>query len=422
MHKLKMAAAFAAFLAASPAQAQDITVWDFNGGDPALASYFAKAKAEFEAAHRGAKLNVLGQPHDQYYTLLGTALASNSGPDIFVVNGGAQAKARIDAMVKLDDKAPDLIKKLVGQEAFQGPDGSLYAFPVTLQGHAIYYNKKLYKDAGLDPEKAPTTWAELQKVCDAFKAKGKVPCFVMGNREGAGAEFFFSQAAAQSLTAKEQDDWLAGKLKWSSPQIKAILQSWVDTGKAGWYQQGANSTLKFMDEYEMFMRGEGGNTMGLLSNVAHWKQFETEMGVENVGVYPSPSPSIAADKKQGEPGVPVAGGVAYAVNKASKHLDLALAAAEALAASGPIQTFVNDAGIVPANTTVDLAGLTSPGIKRIMGWLATNGVATAHANSSAAELEEWHRQSQLLLNGETTVDAAAAALDAVQAKAKPQKS
>ena len=56
-----------------------------------------------------------------------------------------------------------------------------------------------------------------------------------------------------------------------------------------------------------------------------------------------------------------------------------------------------------------------------MGWLATRAVPTTHANSSAAELDEWHRQSQLLLNGETTVDAAAAALDKVQAQAKPQK-
>ena len=421
MNKRNAAAVLAAVAlsAAIPALAQTITVWDFNGGDPKLASYFAKAKSTFEAAHPGAKLNVLGQPHDQYYTLLGTALAADAGPDVFVVNGGAQAKARVASMVKLDDKAPALVKVLVGKEAFQGPDGGLYAYPVTLQGHVNYYNKKLYKEAGLDPEKPPTTWAELQKVCDAFKAKGKVPCFVMGNKEGAGAEFFFSSAAAESLTAKEQADWLAGKLKWSSPQIKAILQAWVDAGKAGWYQKGANSTLKFMDEYEMFMRGEGANTMGLLSNVAHWKQFETEMGVDNVGVYPMPSPSVAADKKKGSPGVPIAGGVAYAVNKASKNLNLALAAAEALASNAPIQTFVNDAGIVPANTAVDLGGLKSPGIKRIQGWLATNGVPTAHANSSAAELEELHRQSQLLLNGETSVNAAAAALDAVQAKAKP---
>src|SRR5216110_1455180 len=85
MHRFKAVAALAAWVAAVPAFAQNITVWDFNGGDPKLASYFEKAKSTFEAAHPGAKLTVLGQPHDQYYTLLGTALASGAGPDVFVV-------------------------------------------------------------------------------------------------------------------------------------------------------------------------------------------------------------------------------------------------------------------------------------------------------------------------------------------------
>jgi multiple sugar transport system substrate-binding protein len=56
-----------------------------------------------------------------------------------------------------------------------------------------------------------------------------------------------------------------------------------------------------------------------------------------------------------------------------------------------------------------------------MGWLATRAVPTTHANASAPELDEWHRQSQALLNGDISVDAAAAALDKVQAQAKPQK-
>jgi raffinose/stachyose/melibiose transport system substrate-binding protein len=42
----------------------------------------------------------------------------------------------------------------------------------------------------------------------------------------------------------------------------------------------------------------------------------------------------------------------------------------------------------------------------------------AHANATAKELEEWHRQSQSLLNGEATVDQAAARMDEVQAEAR----
>ena len=66
-------------------------------------------------------------------------------------------------------------------------------------------------------------------MCDAIKAKGKTACFMMANKEGYEAEFFLSEMANQSLTAQQQADWLAGKLHWSDPPIKAILQTWVDT-------------------------------------------------------------------------------------------------------------------------------------------------------------------------------------------------
>lgn len=416
MKLIKITAALSALLIASPALAQEITVWDWKSGDPAAAAYFDQAKTEFEAAHPGATVKYVFQPNDQYYTLLGTALSSGAGPDVFLMNGGAQAKARIEALVDLTAAGTDLI----GTEEFEGPDGKLYALPLTLQGFVVYYNKGRYVEAGLDPAKPPTTWAELQAACDAIKAKGAVPCFALGNKEGYGAEFFLSSVAATSLTAQEQADWAAGKLKWSSPQIKAILQAWVDTQAAGWYPQGANSTAKFMDEYEQFMRGEAANTIGLLSDVAHWKQFDEFLGADNLGVFRHPSPTIASDKSESEPKVPVSGGIGYGVNKASANVDLATEFVKTLASAGPIQTFVNVAGVVPANTTVDTSGLTSPSIKTILGWIGTSSAPTTHANASAQELEEWHRQSQLLLNGETTVDEAATRLDEVQADAKPQ--
>jgi len=414
MKLIKITAALSALLIASPALAQEVTVWDWKSGDPAAASYYDAAKTEFEAAHPGVTVNYVMQPHDQYYTLLGTALSSNAGPDVILLHGGAQTKDRAQALVALEGT------NLVGTEDFTGADGKLYALPLTLQGFVVYYNKTRYVEAGLDPENPPKTWDELKAACEAIKAKGAVPCFAMGNKEGFGAEFFFSSVAATSLSAAEQADFASGKLKWSSPQIKAILQDWVDTKSWGWYAEGANSTAKFMDEYEQFMRGEGANTIGLMSDVAHWKQFDEFLGAENVGVFRHPAPTSASDKVAGEAYFPFAGGIGYGVNKNSADLDLAVALATELASAGPIQHFVNDAGVVPANTTVDTAGLSSPSVISILGWMADYGAPTAHANSSPQELEEWHRQSQLLLNGETSVDDAAARLDEVQAQAKPQ--
>ncbi|MDZ4312177.1 MAG: hypothetical protein U1A24_16635 [Cypionkella sp.] len=82
----------AALLAATalPAFATELMVWDWKSGDPLAAPYFQKAKEVFEAAHPGDTVTFVMQPNDQYYTLLGTALASDGGPDLFLLNGGAQ--------------------------------------------------------------------------------------------------------------------------------------------------------------------------------------------------------------------------------------------------------------------------------------------------------------------------------------------
>ncbi|MBN9026298.1 MAG: extracellular solute-binding protein, partial [Rhizobiales bacterium] len=93
---------------AASAKAETLTVWDWKSGDPTTAPYYDKVKADFEGAHPGVTLKFVMQPHDQYYTLLGTAIAASQGPDVVLVHGGSQAKERIAAFTKLDDKVADI--------------------------------------------------------------------------------------------------------------------------------------------------------------------------------------------------------------------------------------------------------------------------------------------------------------------------
>lgn len=409
---MKLLLASVAGLIAAPSFAQELTVWDWKSGDPAAAPYYAKAKEIFEAAHPGVTVSFVMQPNDQYYTLLGTALSSAGGPDLFLLNGGAQARARFENALPLDDKIGGFKADLAGLAEFSDASGMAYAIPLTIQGFPVYYNKKLYADAGLDPAAAPKTWDELGTVCAAIIAKGEVPCIALGNKEGFGMEFWFSAIAASLWTPAEQAEFAAGKLAYSSAPVKAVLQSWVDANAAGWFPKGANSTAKFMDEYESFMRGEAANTIGLISDVAHWKSFEEFLGAEDLGEFMLPAPGGTAAK------LPAAGGIGYAVNAKSANADLAVALAETLAAPEALQVFFEGAGAVTSNTKMDMSAVQSPGAKVIFGWLATDAAPMAHANATAQELEELHRQSQLLLNGETTVDAAAAQLDAVAATAR----
>ncbi|MDX3386223.1 extracellular solute-binding protein, partial [Streptomyces niveiscabiei] len=133
-----------------------LVVWDWKSGDDAAAAYLAKAKADFAKKHPGVTVEFVAQPFDQYYTLLGTAIQAGKGPDVMLFNGGGQIRDRTDALVPLDPYLAGDRDRLVSWDAFS-EDGRTYAAPVTLQGHPIYYSKKLYERAGLDPPPPPPT-------------------------------------------------------------------------------------------------------------------------------------------------------------------------------------------------------------------------------------------------------------------------
>ncbi len=74
-----------------------------------------------------------------------------------------------DAFMALDDliardSGPDAIRDedyypACWQEATYG--GHVYAIPYTTDDRALYWNKTLFREAGLDPDKPPRTWEEL---------------------------------------------------------------------------------------------------------------------------------------------------------------------------------------------------------------------------------------------------------------------
>lgn len=383
------------------AQAQELTVWDWKSGDPATAGYYESAKAAFEAANPGATVNFVVQPHDQYYTLLGTALSSGEGPDVILLHGGSQAQTRADALIPLSDIADGFS----GAEGFTAENGEVIALPLTIQGFAVYYNRAVYEAAGLDPAAAPTTFAELSAACDAINAEGDVPCFALGNAQGFGGEFFISQIATSTFDDDDYVAWAAGELPWTDPKVRAIAEQWVAASEAGWFFEGANSIAKFMDEYEMFMRGDAAHTVGLLSDVAHWKQFEEFHGEGGVGVFAYPNSDAELAR------LPFAGGIGWAASNQSAHPELALSLVEILSDAERQAIFAVETGALPANTAVDTSGLSSPALAEALDLMARAPGGMPHSILAPAVLEEWKRQSQLLLNGETDVDTAIAAME-----------
>ncbi|WP_426513666.1 ABC transporter substrate-binding protein [Dactylosporangium sp. McL0621] len=373
-----------------------LVVWDWKSSDANAANYVAKAKADFAKQHPNVTVEFVAQPFDQYYTLLGSAIQAGKGPDVMLFNGGGQLRDRVDSLVALDEYVAADKSRLAGWEAFS-KNNKIYAAPITLQGHPIYYNKALYEKAGLNPDKPATTWAEFLSNCAAITKATGAKCLAMGNKEGYGIQFFMSSFGPGILTPQEYTDWIAGKRNWESPDVKKIFQLWKEAGDAGLNTDGANSTPMFMDMFGLFQGGKSSHVLGLMSDVGAWKDFNEFLTPAKVGVMLSPVINPGAT-----PLIGYDGGVGYGVAKWTKDPKLAADLVRSLTSAEALKAYSNDAGSVPADTTLDLSN-GGPALTKIVSEIKS-GKPALHVALSAKTQDLMGRLSQALLSGSVTVD------------------
>jgi ABC-type glycerol-3-phosphate transport system substrate-binding protein len=371
-----------------------LVVWDWKSGDKTAAGYVEKAKADFAKKHPGVAVEFVAQPFDQYYTLLGTAIQSGKGPDVMLFNGGGQLRDRVNALLPLDGYVAADKQRLAGWDAF-AKDGKTYAAPVTLQGHPMYYNKDLYKKAGI--ERPATTWSAFVSDCANITKATGASCFALGNKEGAGIQFFLSGLGSGILPPAEYTDWIAGKRDWNSPNVKQVFQLWKEANDSGLNNKGANSTALFNDAFGLFSSGKAANIIGLMSDIGHWKDFGEFLGADNVGVMQAPTVNAGVT-----PNLAYDGGIGYAIAKWTKDPALAAALVRSLTSTDALHAFYVGAGAIVSDTTVETSD-GGPAVTTIVSSLK-NGKPALHVALSSKTQDLMGRLSQQILSGTVSVD------------------
>jgi ABC-type glycerol-3-phosphate transport system substrate-binding protein len=375
-----------------------LVVWDWKSGDASAAAYLEQARTDFAQRHPDVSVEFVAQPFDQYYTLLGAAIQAGEGPDVIMFNGGGQIRDRTDALVPLDEYVADDRQRLAGWEAF-ALDGEVFAAPVTLQGHPIYYSKALYEQAGLDPEAPAATWDEFLDDCAAIEDATGASCIALGNKEGFGIQFFMSGLGPSILTPGEYDAWIDGQRDWNSPNVRRIFELWAEAEQAGLNNEGANSTAMFNDSFALFQSGEAAHVIGLMSDIGHWKDFNEFLGEDMLGVMAPPVVTAGVT-----PSLPFDGGIGYAVANWTPDPALAADLVRSLTSTEALTAFFVDAGAIASDTTIDTNDA-GPAVAWMVEQLAT-GKPALHVALSSATLELMGRLSQELLSGSVSVDEA----------------
>jgi sn-glycerol 3-phosphate transport system substrate-binding protein len=110
--------------------------------------------------------------------------------------------------------------------------GNLLSFPFNSSTPILYYNKDQFRLAGLDPEKAPVTWSDVETAAQALREKN-VPCgFTTAWPSWINIENF---SAFHNLPLATQNNGLGGfnaELRINSPAVVAhvaALAAWQKT-------------------------------------------------------------------------------------------------------------------------------------------------------------------------------------------------
>ncbi|WP_324715847.1 ABC transporter substrate-binding protein [Carboxydochorda subterranea] len=267
---LLLAAWLLAATAASAAAASTrVTVWFMaSGGD--FEQYTQKVVEQFESAHPGVDVQYQIIPWEGVDEKLATAVASGTNPDVMQM-GNVRIAPLIDMGV-LEDLTPyvmgsDLSKDVTRRqwEVSGGlRDGHYYAIPFIQATRPFFWNRALYKEAGLDPDRGPRTWDDwLQMASKTHDPRRGRSGVAMGANDNMQLSFlWFPQllwsAGGEIFSADGKQAAFASEAGVQAARFMVDLSKFAQPGFLGMMTPEAN---------ELFYQGRAATTVLPSSNV-----------------------------------------------------------------------------------------------------------------------------------------------------------
>lgn len=275
----------------------ELAQWYHQYGEPGT----ERAVQRYAAGFKKARVSVQWRPGN-YDQQTAAALLTDSGPDVFEVNGPTLDQIRGGQVLDLTELVQEVKDDF--HPAVLAPkthDGRVYGIPQAVDTQMLYYRKSLLEDAGVEP---PTTLDALVDAAHRLTG-GKVKGLFLGNDGGAGV--------------------LGG-----TPLYAAGFQLVGDDGKAGFDDPAAARTLgklhRLYAERSLLLGAPSdwsdpsafvqGLTAMQWTGLWALPAVRRELG-DDFGVLPFPK-----DGSQGRPSVPV-GAYGAAVAARSRHKELA---------------------------------------------------------------------------------------------------
>ena len=247
--------------------------------------FFKNFIEEYEASHPDVKLETVECDWGSFGDRLPVWVAGKQEPDIYLMTAGSEAKyASIGAFLPLDDLLNEELKKLIPEDALScfTYDGKLIGIPAEIQPCLLWYNKSLFKQAGLNPDMPPRTWEELLDY--AKQITEKTDAYGIGSPlSSQGGVYFHTLLAGALYLSATNKPWVDqnGRALFNSPEGIKAFQLLVDlTNKYKVTQPNPLESNKgdmrvlFANE-KVAMIIEGGYLLKSLEGITDLSSYET---------------------------------------------------------------------------------------------------------------------------------------------------
>jgi multiple sugar transport system substrate-binding protein len=327
---------------AAPATADTITLTIFDFGGEADQKIYADAHARFKEAHPDVTIIDNFTPvstWSEYSNKLVTQVAGGQSPDIVnIAIEGARLLVSKNVLILLDeimagdptsselidDVHPELIKPF-------NIDGKTWYIPHSWNNMVIYYNKKIFADAKVDPPKADWTWSEFLEIAlKLTSGEGDSKVF------GFGIPYFnfgLTPWLLTNSTYQLSDDWSKSNL--ADPKVTEAMTFVQDLV----HKHQVSPAVEGTDNNNLFVSGRLA-----MSGWGHWPiQGFLANDFKDFDVVPWPRNTA---------GTSVFGVGGWGIGKETPHANLAWELVKELTSKATIQATA-DAGVaIPARRSV----------------------------------------------------------------------
>lgn len=293
----------------------EIKFWSFWGSDPRKAT-INKIIDDYNQSQDKVIVKYTYLPWGDIWTKNLAAVAAGNPADVVIndINSTALRGLKNQAEDLTDLVEKDQLEGKFSKELWQASqhEGKVYGIPFNTDTRVLFYNKKMMKEAGLNPDQPPVTWDEIKKYGQLMDKK-------KGNTyENIGFYPFFGGVGA--------DIWLtnANHKNYIDENGKVSIDTQENINTMNWLkkyqdQYGTDTLQKFQAKFD----SQQGNPFFTenVGMIIKDQSFATQLDdfAKNIDYGVAPLPAV----KEGEEPTSWGGGFVAEVPKGSKHKEAA---------------------------------------------------------------------------------------------------